>query len=304
MAWNLPGLAGPQTLKVTSDAFADGEPTPAEHAGAMPTISGGQVATLWRYPVKSMQGEELNAAEVTAAGVLGDRRFAVVDLVTGKVAGAKNPRTWPGFFYFRSAYVSPPVGGAQLPDVRITMPDGTSATTRDPELPRQLSAALGRDVMLSAGLDVALAEDAEDDVADNEVVTWEMPPGTFFDEAPLHLVTTATLDKLRLLYSAGRFEPRRFRPNVIIATPPEAEGFAENDWVGREIAIGPQVRLRVTKTTGRCVMTTLPQGDLPHDRGILRTAVRHNAGQVGVYAQVLAGGPVTRGDAVAILPGR
>ena len=90
----------------------------------MTTISGARVATLWRYPVKSMQGEELNAADVTMAGLLGDRRFAVVDPATGKVAGAKNPRKWPGFFYFRSAYVAPPADGAELPAVRITMPDG------------------------------------------------------------------------------------------------------------------------------------------------------------------------------------
>jgi uncharacterized protein len=265
----------------------------------MTTFSGAQVATLWRYPVKSMQGEELNAAEVTMAGLLGDRRFAVVDPATGKVAGAKNPRRWPGFFYFRSAYVAPPVGGADLPAVRITMPDGACATSADAELPTLLSAALGREVALSAGLGTARAEGLEE--ATDEVVTWEMPPGTFFDSAPLHLVTTATLDKLRALCPAGRFEPRRFRPNIIITTPPEAAGFVENHWVGREIAIGDHVRLRVTVTTGRCVMTTLPQGDLPHDRGILRTAVQHNDAQVGVYAEVVAGGRVTRGDAVTVL---
>jgi uncharacterized protein len=267
----------------------------------MTTISGGQVATLWRYPVKSMQGEELNAAEVTTEGLLGDRRFAVVDQATGKVAGAKNPRKWPGFFYFRSAYVAPPAAGTELPAVRITMPDGASAITGDTELPTLLSAALGRAVTLSAGLEVARAEDHV--VATDEVVTWELPHGTFFDSAPLHLVTTATLDNLRSLYPAGRFEPRRFRPNIIITTLPEGAGFAENDWVGREVALGPQVRLRVTMTTGRCVMTTLPQGDLPHDRGILRTIAQHNNAQVGVYAEVLAGGLVRRGDAVTVLLG-
>jgi uncharacterized protein YcbX len=267
----------------------------------MTVIPGGRVATMWRYPVKSMQGEELNAAEVTTAGLLGDRRFAVVDQATGKVAGAKNPCKWPGFFYFRSGYVTPPAGGAELPAVRITMPDGASATTRDTELPTLLSAALGREVTLSAGLDVAMAEDHVVDT--DEVVTWELPHGTFFDSAPLHLVTTATLDSLRSLYPAGRFEPRRFRPNIIVTTPPEAAGFVENDWVGCDLAIGPQVRLRITMTTGRCVMTTLAQGDLPHDRGILRAAVEHNGAQVGVYAQVLAGGRASRGDAVSVFPG-
>ena len=262
-------------------------------------VSGPEVATLWRYPVKSMQGEELNASYVTTSGLVGDRQFAVVDSGTGKVAGAKNPRKWPGFFHFRAAYTAPPVAGSGLPPVRVTMPDGTSATTDDADLPKLLSAALGAEVTLCGFLPLATAEGY--DIASDEVGTWELPAGTFFDEATVHLVTTATLDKLRSLYPAGRFEPRRFRPNLIIATPPDVVGFAENDWVGRELAIGPQVRLRVSMTTGRCVMTTLPQGDLPHDRGILKTAVEHNDAAVGVYAEVLSGGPVRRGDAVIVL---
>src|SRR5205809_6552351 len=128
-----------------------------------------------------------------------------------------------------------------------------------------------------------------------------MPLGPSFNSGPHDQVSSATLDRLRALDPAGRFQPRRFRSNLVITTPAEAAGFVENDWVGREIAIGAQVRLRVTMTTGRCVMTTLPQGDLPHDRGVLRTAVQHNDAQVGVYAEVVAGGRVTRGDAVTVL---
>jgi uncharacterized protein YcbX len=94
------------------------------------------VASLWRYPVKSMQGEELNAADVTAGGLFGDRRFAVVDPATGKVAGAKNPRRWPGFFDFRAAYTEPPRAGQPLPAVRVTMPDGSSGTTDEADLPK------------------------------------------------------------------------------------------------------------------------------------------------------------------------
>ncbi len=138
-------------------------------------------------------------------------------------------------------------------------------------------------------------------IADDKVASFDLPPGTFFDAAVVHLVTTATLDRLRTLYPEGRFEPRRFRPNIIVATGPDASGFVENDWVGREIALGEQVRLRVTMATGRCVMTTLPQGDLPKDSGILRTAARHNNAQVGVYAEVISGGAVRRGDLVTLL---
>jgi MOSC domain-containing protein len=257
------------------------------------------VAALWRYPVKSMQGEELNAADITAGGLLGDRRFAVIDLATGKVAGAKNPRKWPGFFYFRAAYTKPPHAGSTVPAVRVTMPGGNSATTDEADLPKLLSEALGREVTLSAALPAAAAEEYM--IADDEVASFDLPAGTFFDAAVVHLVTTATLDRLRTLYPEGRFEPRRFRPNIIVATGPDTSGFVENDWVGHEIALGEHVRLRVTMTTGRCVMTTLPQGDLPKDSGILRTVAQHNNAQVGVYAEVIRGGPVRRGEPITVL---
>src|SRR6266542_3306329 len=106
----------------------------------------GSVVGLWRYPVKSMMGEELNAAEVTDRGLVGDRQFAVVDAATGKVAGAKNPRKWGNFFDFRAAYVEPPRGESNLPAVRMTLPDGTVVTSDQPDLAQVLSKALGRDV--------------------------------------------------------------------------------------------------------------------------------------------------------------
>jgi uncharacterized protein len=264
------------------------------------------VAALWRYPVKSMQGEELNATEMTLAGLLGDRQFAVVDPVTGKVAGAKNPRKWPGFLQFRAAYVAPPLAGAALPAVRVTLPDGKSVTSDAEELPKLLSEALGRDVVFAGTAafsgGAGAAAHAEDYVVDSDdVIDFELPAGTFFDCAPVHLVTTATLDQLRLLYPAGRFEPRRFRPNIIVATGPSVSGFPENEWVGRVVTIGDSVRLRVIMATGRCVMTTLPQSDLPKDSGILRTAAQHNNAAVGVYAEVVSGGRVRRGDLVTVL---
>src|SRR5436309_7848956 len=107
---------------------------------------GRSVAALWRYPVKSMMGEELNAAEVTERGVVGDRQFAVVDTETGKVAGAKNPRRWGNFFEFRAAYVEPPKSASKLPAVRVTLPDGAVVTSDQPDLSEALSRALGREV--------------------------------------------------------------------------------------------------------------------------------------------------------------
>src|SRR6266566_8312130 len=112
-------------------------------------VEAGSVVGLWRYPVKSMMGEELNATEVTDRGLVGDRRFAVVDAATGKVAGAKNPRKWRTFFDFRAAYVEPPTRGSKLPAVRLTLPDGTVATSEQPDLAPVLSRALGREVALA-----------------------------------------------------------------------------------------------------------------------------------------------------------
>ena len=127
-----------------------------------------------------------------------------------------------------------------------------------------------------------------------------LPEGTFFDSAFVHIVTTATLNRLRELYPDGRFEVRRFRPNVVLRTANGEAEFAENDWVGRTVGIGDLVRLTITGPCPRCVMTTLAQGDLPRDVGILRAAAQYNQAHVGVYASVLQGGTVRRGDAVTV----
>ena len=108
------------------------------------------------------------------------------------------------------------------------------------------------------------------------------------------------MDRLRALHPEGRFEVRRFRPNIVVSSGPDAPGFPEDDWIGHTVSIGDRVRLRITGACSRCVMTTLPQGDLPKDSGILRTAAQHNNVNVGVYADVIASGPIRRGDPVTL----
>ncbi|NUQ63819.1 MAG: MOSC domain-containing protein [Pirellulales bacterium] len=264
----------------------------------------GTVATLWRYPVKSMMGEELNAAAVTDRGLLGDRAYALVDLQDGKVASAKNPRKWPRLFAFRAAYLEPPEIAQAIPPVRIALPDGATITSRDHDVDQVVSAAVGRQVALRAAPPEkpSLEEywpDMEELDRRDTVTDEAMPTETFFDAAPLHLVTTATLDTLGKSYPEGRFEVRRFRPNLVIEAGPSETGFPEDAWLGRTIRIGNEVRISVTGPCPRCVMTTLAQGDLPADPGILRTAARQHKAHVGVYAKVLRGGIVRRGDLVA-----
>ena len=262
----------------------------------------GSVVSLWQYPVKSMMGEELNATEVTERGLLGDRAYAIVDSSDGKVATAKNPRKWPRLFDFRATFIEPARAAAK---VRIALPDGTTVTSDQGDLNQILSKALNREVTLRAAQ--REATNAEEYWPDMEgldhrdtVTDFTLPEGTFFDCAMVHLLTTATLDRLRELYSQGRFEVRRFRPNIMVQLVSGEKSFAENAWVGHTVAIGDEVRLSITSPCGRCVMTTLAQGDLSRDPGILRTAAQHNQVNVGVYAAVARGGTIRRGDSVRI----
>jgi hypothetical protein len=265
------------------------------------------VVALWRYPVKSMLGEQLTASEVTERGLLGDRRYALVDRETGRVASAKFPRKWPTLFGYRAAYLEPPTSADAMPAVRITLPDGRIIRSDDPDAERVLSADLGREVALDqAAPDAPSLEEYWPDIDGldhRDALTEEaMRPGTFFDAGVVHLLTTATLDRLRELYPAGRFEVRRFRPNLVVIPSDGQAGFVEDAWVGQSLAIGDEVRLRITRPCQRCVMITLEQDDLPKDPGILRAAAQHHGVSVGVYATVERGGRVRRGAEVRLTP--
>src|SRR5205823_14300042 len=122
-----------------------------------------------------------------------------------------------------------------------------------PDLRRVLSKALGGEVAFAEAQGDDESSQAEEYWPDmpgldhrDTVTDWELPPGTFFDLAIVHLLTTATIDRLRELYPTGRFEARRFRPNIVVATGPDQQGFVENDWIGHQVAIGGQIRLHVT----------------------------------------------------------
>lgn len=263
------------------------------------------VVSLWRYPVKSMMGEELNAADITERGLLGDRAYALIDPSTGKVASAKNPRKWGRLFDFRATFVEPPGAAQSTPPVRITLPNGASITSEQSDVGEILSKVMGRDVKLSAPAPKTPSLEEYwpdmDGLAHRDTITDEaMPPETFFDLAVVHLLTTTTLDRLRDLYTQGRFEVRRFRPNIVVEPTVGEKNFVEDTWIGRTLTIGEEVRLSITGPCPRCVMTTLSQGDLPRDTGILRTAVRYNQVNVGVYGAVVRCGKICRGDVVRL----
>ena len=284
----------------------------------MANVVVGPVAGLWRYPVKSMQGEELDQVSVSERGFLGDRAYALIDKKSSKVGSAKNPGRWPRLLDFGAVFREPPSPDRNPPAVRIDFPDGHGSVSSDsPDVNERLSRAFNRTVVLSSTAPAAPSLEEYwpdiDGLAHRETVTDETiglgaPPGTFFDCAAVHLVTSATIAALSRAYRQGRFDWRRFRPNIVVES--DAEGFPENDWVGRRILIGDALTLEVLIPCARCVMTILAQGDLPLDSSILRTAAQHNnvmiapMGQampsVGVYAKVLTGGVVRRGDQVRL----
>jgi uncharacterized protein YcbX len=274
------------------------------------------VATIRRYPVKSMLGEELFFATITVRGIPGDRALALLDRASGKVASAKHPRRWRRLLDCRAAVVAPDHDPATI---AITLPDERTMLSTDPAIDPTLSDLFEREVTLTA----TPPETAETEREYPEVeglpvsgmffsgpIGLGAPPGTFFDYAPIHLLTTATLAHLRAVAPTGDFDLRRFRPNLVIDLP-DTTGFAENDWVGRTLRIGNDVVLRITDPTPRCVIPTLPHGELPRDPGILRTIAAHNRPPIptlgnvtwpciGVYATVEQGGIVRQGDAVRV----
>lgn len=276
----------------------------------------GAVAQLWRYPVKSMLGETVARADVSEHGMPGDRRLALVDLESGKIASAKAPRLWRGLLRCSAVLdAEPGASGA----VRIEIPGTKPLWSTDSDVDDVLSAYIGREVRLAdappegATLDRSvpdqvLAEGLDAQVEASQVTVGSGTPagGGFVDFAPLHLITTSTLARIAELSPRGEAEIRRYRPNLVLRTT--GDGFVENDWLGKELRIGERLRLKVIARTPRCAIPTLEHGALPRDVAALRTLAAHNRVAVmdevppepcaGVYAQIIEAGPIAPGDAV------
>jgi len=266
----------------------------------------GAVARLWRFPVKSMLGERLEQADVTARGLLGDRAYGLVDTESGKVVTAKNVKQFGRLFGCRAAFVEPPRLKAELPPVRIVFPDGNSATSDSVDCDRVLSSFFKHEVRLvQVGPEEHYANKARrfEEIG----IASPLPARSLFDAFPLSILTTSTIGQANSLRPQSRFDERRFRMNVTVATA--EPGFIENAWIGRSLQVGDGVRLEVSLPDSRCVMTTLPLEELPGDPAIMTTLAEHNSLRVGglgempcagVYAMVSSPGTVRVGDPVLL----
>jgi uncharacterized protein YcbX len=286
----------------------------------------GSIGELWRFPVKSMRGEQLEEADVTVRGVVGDRAYALIDADSGKVVSAKSVKLFPHMLECQAAYSEPPRLGSGPSTVKIVLSDGTTVSSDSANVDSVLSDHFKRNVTLAQTAPENFTIDQyhpdlgdldpngpQDVVLDQKLgaayfaeagLPSPVSAGSFFDLFPVSVLTDSTLNRLNELRPASQFDKRRFRMNVIIRA--NAAGFVENQWIGNELSIGEEVRLRVAKADARCVMTTLAQGDLPRDPDILRTLAQYNRGDggkfpcCGVYAVVEAPGRIRTGDRVEL----
>ncbi|GIH68031.1 MOSC domain-containing protein [Sphaerimonospora thailandensis] len=284
----------------------------------------GHVAELWRHPVKSMRGDRLPQVAVTEGfGVPGDRGWALRDEKAGEIRGAKKITS---LLRFHARYLTEPAG-ASTPPVEITFPDGTTMTSDDERIDEALSEALGRQVSLwprrpaddhdhyrrasrlnEQELREQLGLDPDEPIPDysklpasvmSQLRGYATPRGTYFDALPLSLLTTTSMGSLGEMTPDAVIDSRRFRKNIIVEGAPALAGFPEFDWVGRRLRIGT-VLVEVVMPISRCVMVVLPQADLPHDRPILRSLVKHTDMNFGVYLRVIEPGEISEGDPVEL----
>ncbi len=244
------------------------------------TANLGTVVGIWRFPVKGLRGESLEAAELNENGILGDRAFALRDLETGRIVGAKNYSfSWGDalglndVMRLKAEYVDSSDRG-ELVSVNIVNDDGSSLSSREPGVNAFVSGILHRRL---------------------ELVEFPplIPARTGIGRA-IHLLTTSSINKMREHAPASDFDARRFRPNILVETT--GDGFVEELWPRDAIAMGPDVRLRVTEPNKRCSVTVMKQEELPYDNKILQAIAARNGANLGIVCSVARGGRLRLGD--------
>jgi uncharacterized protein len=291
----------------------------------------GEVAQLWRHPVKSLGGEQIEHAQVGVRGVIGDRLWAVRDLQRDITASA---RRLPVLLTATARYPSPvpaDAGPGNVPDVEITFPDGTVLSSSDREVHAKLSELAGREVRLTAlppaddtslhrlrrdhqtdalssaslraDFGIAEGEKLPDlsmfGIADLMTLSrYSTPPGTFVDLAPVHLMTTTSLATIGAEVGE-QLDVRRFRPNILVALDDSDDELPEVRWTGSQVVLG-DVTLKVSIETVRCVVPSRAQPGLEVNRQITRAVAAKAQRCLGVYCGVERTGTVKLGDQLTV----
>ena len=237
----------------------------------------GTVKQIWRFAVKSMAGEQLDACTVGMRGIPGDRGWAVRDENAGKLAtGSRHPL----LMQCAARYREQPTNGA-VHQVEMRFPDGRLVGSDASDVDARLTELLEKPVSLSS-----LQQDTNAE--------------HYFDVAPIHVLTSASLAEMSRVYPQGLWDVRRFRPNFFVETEPSFEGLIEFEWVGRTLRIGG-VEVQCDIPTERCAMAMHAQAELPKDESIVRALKEVANFNLGVYAKVITTGAVQVGDVVEII---
>ena len=268
----------------------------------------GTIASLQTHPVKSMQGYSSDVVRVTTRGVEHDRALALIDQATGKVVSAKLPHRW-GKMLECSARVS-------QDRIVIALPDGRELAADDDSAESALSELFGRRVRVRTWTAPGLELDRESDIHDDGAETTDQsieslvigqgaPFGGFFDFAPVHLISSASLAAVSCDQDAEAADPRRFRANMVIASSGSA--FEENDWAGSRLAIGNNLVVEGIVATPRCAVPTLAQPGLSSKPRLTNAIGKINRLPIfdmgdlpclGVYVAVIHEGTIRIGDEV------
>ena len=247
----------------------------------MPAETAGTIAEIWRYPVSSLGGEMLNSVELGETGIAGDRGWCLTEAHSRQPAAPEKEPRWRPALFLQSRLQR------ELPE--IGFPDGSWFPVDAAALRTRLSEHFGFDVVVRPyGTAAGAASDLE-------------PAVNRYEPSPLHLVTTGTLDHLSSLLGTGDVSSRRFRPTVLLRTASGAQ-FEEPSWMGRPIRIGSAL-VEVSEEAKRCGMTLIAQPDLAEQPEILRTILRHNRRNLGVYCTVTLPGSISVGEPAVVEAG-
>jgi uncharacterized protein len=273
----------------------------------------GTIAELWRYPIKSMLGEQRSELLITGGGSLGDRAKALRDLNTGRIASAKK---FPRLLDFQARYeVEPTYDTAGR--IEVTTPVGRRIYADDPEASAIISEELGHPVRLESEArseekteinretvfgDVPVSKFKPDWTRETMPDYFQLMKGSFFEIGAVFVVTSGSVDYLcKLQGGTAKIDRRRFRPNIYIESEAGWSGFVEDWWVGGTLEIGGAVRMQEFQPTVWCVTATLAQEGLPRDLSILRTIANGHKGCFGTYATVVKAGLARVADAVVLV---
>jgi uncharacterized protein len=245
----------------------------------------GTVKQIRRFAVKSMAGEQLDVCTVGMRGIPGDRGWAIRDETAGGLATGSR---FPWLMQCSARYREPPANGF-IPHADMQLPDGVRIGTDLVDVNARLTELLGKPVSLCR------LDGSEEQTS----IQLASARGTYFDVAPIHVLTSASLEEMRRLDPAADWDVRRFRPNFFVETGAGIEGLVDAEWNGRKLRIG-DVELLCEIPCERCVMANNAQPELPKDESILRTIAREANTNLGVYASVLKPGKVRTGDVVEI----